>query len=56
MHNLDGVEPGPIAVSEPGLRWFAARYRERFVPESSAAKTVVARRRARAKVRPTADA
>jgi phenylpropionate dioxygenase-like ring-hydroxylating dioxygenase large terminal subunit len=23
-----GAEPGPIAANEPGLRWFAARYRE----------------------------
>jgi phenylpropionate dioxygenase-like ring-hydroxylating dioxygenase large terminal subunit len=23
----NGIEPGPIAASEPGLRWFAARYR-----------------------------
>jgi hypothetical protein len=56
MPNLEGVEPGPIAASEPGLRWFAARYRERVAPASSAARTAVTRRRTRAKARPTADA
>jgi len=56
MSNLDGVEPGPIAAGEPGLRWFAARYRERVAPDPGAARTAATRRRTRAKARPTADA
>jgi len=56
MTNLDGVEPGPLAASEPGLRWFAARYRECVGPEAIAAKTAVTRRRTRAKALPTTKA
>ena len=40
MSNLDGAEAGPIPASEPGLRWFTARYRERVAPEPGAAKAV----------------
>lgn len=36
-----GLEPGPIAVNEPALRWFTARYREQMAghigPEPGAA-------------------
>ncbi len=56
MSNLDGAESGPIPASEPGLRWFTARYREHVAPEPGAAKAVVSRRRARAKAHPKVDA
>jgi phenylpropionate dioxygenase-like ring-hydroxylating dioxygenase large terminal subunit len=56
MTNLDGVEPGPIAASEPGLRWFVSRYLERVAPELIAARPVVARRRNRARALPTTQA
>jgi phenylpropionate dioxygenase-like ring-hydroxylating dioxygenase large terminal subunit len=46
-----GLEPGPIAASEPGLRWFAARYREQMAgcigpePGSPAPRRARTRRR-----------
>jgi phenylpropionate dioxygenase-like ring-hydroxylating dioxygenase large terminal subunit len=46
-----GLEPGPIAVNEPGLRWFAARYREQMGGQSGPEPGAVARRGSRPKRR-----
>jgi phenylpropionate dioxygenase-like ring-hydroxylating dioxygenase large terminal subunit len=49
-----GIEPGPIAASEPALRWFAARYREQMAgqigPEPGAAPPRRARQKRRTAV------
>ena len=46
-----GLEPGPIAASEPGLRWFAARYREQMAGHIAPEPGPPAPRRARTKRR-----
>jgi phenylpropionate dioxygenase-like ring-hydroxylating dioxygenase large terminal subunit len=51
-----GVGPGPIAASEPGLSWFAARYLERMGPPARAAKAATSRRRSRPKTGLAVDA
>lgn len=47
----NGVPPGPIPASEPGLRWFVARCLECLPGPDKAQPAVVARRRARPKTR-----
>jgi phenylpropionate dioxygenase-like ring-hydroxylating dioxygenase large terminal subunit len=48
-----GQEPGPIAVNEPGLRWFAARYREQMAGHIGPEPGAVSPRRTRPKRRAT---
>ena len=52
MVNLDESAAAPIAASENGLRWFAARYRERFEAKLAVPKALTTRRRTRTRTEP----
>lgn len=51
-----GIQPGPIAANEAGLRWFVTRYAERMGESVRASKPATSRRRRRLKLGTPADA
>jgi carnitine monooxygenase subunit len=54
--NFEQSAAAPIAASETGLRWFAARYRESFAATLPVPKALTTRRRTRIRTEPAAKA